>query len=123
MHAVEMTTLPPEYWQALKPVFVSEFQTDEMPDPETTEVRAVLEPDGRVACFYLNERDITHASAFWVAPDLRGMGLARLMAEDALSRAEGEGYIAAMTPEAEHLAESLGLTRIAGTLWRKSDVR
>jgi GNAT superfamily N-acetyltransferase len=111
--------LPPDRWHELSPVFRAEFGTDEMPDPARFEIR-VKEGGGEIVAFYMLERKVVHGGPFWVAPSRRGNGLAREMAEDALTLTEGEKvYISAMTPEAEHLAESLGLTRIKGRLWHK----
>lgn len=114
-----MTTLPPERWHELAEVFRGEFGTDEMPDPERTEIRAEFDSEGSVMCFYLLER-VVHAGPFYVAPGWRGRGLAREMAQEALRLTEGEeGYIAATRPEVEHLAGDLGLVRITGSLWCK----
>ena len=109
----------------LRPALLREFGVGCLPDPRTSEVYAAL--DGRVepACFFVMER-VRHAGPFVVREDLRGRGLARAMAERALSLGGSEeGYISALTPEANHLAESLGLVRVDGTLWCKerSDVR
>jgi GNAT superfamily N-acetyltransferase len=116
--------LSPKEWPRLKEIFASEFGTDEMPDPATTEIYAGTEGD-EVICFFMRER-VVHAGPFYVAPEHRGQGLARRMAEQALEMSRGEEvYVSVTTPEAKHLAESLGLTRIAGTLYckEKEDVR
>lgn len=111
--------LDPQDWGWLKEVFVSEFGTDEMPDPRRTEIRVLWGDDGEIAAFYLTEV-VKHAGPFWVREQDRGKGLARQMAEEALALAEGqEGYIAATVPAVEHLAESLGLVRVRGSLWCK----
>lgn len=111
--------LPPERWGELSSVFREEFGTDEMPDTARFEIR-VKEEGGAIIAFYMLERMVVHGGPFWVAPSRRGRGLARGMAEDALKLTEGEKvFISATTPEVEHLAESLGLTRIKGRLWHK----
>jgi GNAT superfamily N-acetyltransferase len=110
--------LPPSEWGQLKEVFVRDFGTDETPDPETAEVYALRE-GGEVVCFFLLER-VLHAGPFWVRERDRGKGLGRKMAEAAMRIAgDREGYIAATVPEAERLAESLGMVRIKGSLWCK----
>ena len=110
--------LEPDEWWRLGVVFVEEFGTQEVPDPKRTKIYVGVE-DGRVVGFFLMER-VIHAGPFWVAPNHRGKGVARRLAEEALRLAEGEeGYIAATRPEVEHLAESLGLTKIEGSLWCK----
>ena len=111
--------LPPSEWWQLRKVFVSEFGTDEMPDPDRFEVYAKLE-EGQIIAFFMLERRVVHGGPFWVAPEHRGNGLAREMAEEAFRLTAGEkGYISATTPEIDHLADSLGLTPIRGRLWHK----
>ncbi len=112
-------TLKPSEWHRLAPVFSAEFGARELPDPSLSILRAGLNERGGIACCYLLER-VVHAGPFWVSPERRGAGLARLMVGDAVRLTAGaEVYTAATTPAATHLCESLGLVKVKGTLFCK----
>jgi GNAT superfamily N-acetyltransferase len=114
----DLRQLHPGEWGRLKDVFVSEFGTDAMPDPESTLVFAEFDGDSLV-CFFMLER-VTHAGPFYVAPEYRNRGLALAMAWQAERMTAGqELYIAATRKGVEKMCADFGLTRVRGTLWRK----